>query len=101
MRLAWIGADGFRNFIQSGLTWIALKGFIRNKFVPARDPKLQQMEALNEKPLPGESVTTCTNRWLNGINHTWVEQLREAELKRAALSFSLERLSFTAPLHTI
>jgi hypothetical protein len=67
-----------RNFIQSGPTWIALKGFIWNKFVPARDPKLQQMEALNEKPLPGETITTYTNRWFNEINHTWVEQLREA-----------------------
>jgi len=67
-----------RNFIQSGPSWMALKSFIRNKFVPARNPKLQQMEALNEKPLPGELITTYTNRWFNGVNHTWVEQLREA-----------------------
>ena len=66
------------NFVQGGPTWIALKGFIRNKFIPARDQKLQQMEALNEKPLPGENISTYTNRWFNGVHHTWVEQLREA-----------------------
>jgi hypothetical protein len=32
-----------RNFIQSGPTWIAPKGFIRNKFFPAQDPKLRPM----------------------------------------------------------
>jgi hypothetical protein len=54
------------------------KELIRNKLVPARKPKLQQMEALNEKLLPGELITTYTNRLFNGVNHTWVEQLREA-----------------------
>jgi hypothetical protein len=36
------------------------------------------MGALNEKPLPGETITTYTNRWFNGVHHTWVEQLRKA-----------------------
>jgi hypothetical protein len=57
-----------RNFIQSGSPGLRLKVSYEISSFPPETRNFSRW-----KPLPGETITTYTNRWFNGVDHTWVE----------------------------